>query len=317
MLTLDRLIAIVGPTAVGKTRLAIDLALHLDTEIISGDALQVYRGLDIGTAKPSEAERRGVIHHLIDVVGPEEEFSVAEFQARAADLVTAINDRGRIPVLVGGTGLYVRSLLEGYRFNAAPGSEVIRRRLAELAERHGGEHLHGLLKAADPETAARLHPNDIRRVIRALESRELSGETVSRAKNGAPVYDRLVIGLTMDRDKLYKRINQRVDDMVAAGLVDEVAGLLAAGVPPSARSLQAIGYKELVDHLRGGGELAVAVETIKQATRNFAKRQYTWFRRMPYIHWVDVDKFPEYDTMLAYIYSLVAGKFPPDEKYNS
>lgn len=309
MLTVDRLIAIVGPTAVGKTRLAIDLALKLDTEIISGDALQVYRGLDIGTAKPDAAERRGVTHHLIDILGPCEEFSVADFKTRAAALVAAINARGRIPILAGGTGLYVRSLLEDYRFNAAPGSEEIRRRLAGLAERHGSAHLHSLLQATDPETAARLHPNDTRRVIRALESIEQSGEKVSRARNDAPVYDSLVIGLTTDRGRLYERINRRVDDMIAAGLVAEVATLLAAGVPPTARSLQAIGYKELVDHLTGGADLAAAVENIKQATRNFAKRQYTWFRRMPYIHWVDVDKFAEYDTMLAYIYSLAAGKF--------
>ncbi len=306
---MDRLIAIVGPTAVGKTRLAIDLALRLDTEIISGDALQVYRGLDIGTAKPDTAERRGVIHHLIDILGPREEFSVADFKPRAAALIAAINARGRIPILAGGTGLYVRSLLEDYRFNAAPGSEEIRRRLADLAERHGSAHLHSLLQAADPETAARLHPNDTRRVIRALESFEQSGEQVSRARNDAPVYDSLVIGLTMERGKLYERINRRVDDMIAAGLVAEVAALLKSGVPPTARSLQAIGYKELADHLTGGADLAAAVANIKQATRNFAKRQYTWFRRMPYIHWVDVDKFAEYDTMLAYIYSLAAGKF--------
>ncbi|MDT8901397.1 tRNA (adenosine(37)-N6)-dimethylallyltransferase MiaA [Selenomonadales bacterium 4137-cl] len=313
---MERLIAIVGPTAVGKTRLAIDLALRLDTEIISGDALQVYRGLDIGTAKPDAAERRGVRHHLIDLLGPREEFSVADFKARAADLIAAINARGRIPILAGGTGLYVRSLLEDYRFNAAPGSEEIRRRLAGLAESRGSAHLHRLLQATDPETAARLHPNDTRRVIRALESIELSGEQISQSRNAAPVYDCLVIGLTMERAKLYERINRRVDDMVAAGLVTEVAGLLASGVPPAARSLQAIGYKELVDHLAGRADLAASVEKIKQATRNFAKRQYTWFRRMPYIHWVDVDKFVEYDTMLAYIYSLIAGKFLPGEKYN-
>lgn len=309
MLNLDRLIAIVGPTAVGKTRLAIDLALRLNTEIISGDALQVYRGLDIGTAKPDAAERRGVTHHLIDILDPCEEFSVADFKPRAAALIAAINARGHIPILAGGTGLYVRSLLEDYRFNTAPGSEEIRRRLTALAESYGPAHLHGLLQAADPETAARLHPNDTRRVIRALESFEQSGEQVSRARNDTMVYDSLVIGLTMDRGKLYERINRRVDDMVAAGLVTEVAGLLKAGVPPTARSLQAIGYKELVDHLSSGADLASAVDSIKQATRNFAKRQFTWFRRMPYIHWVDIDKFAEYDTILAYIYSLAAGKF--------
>ena len=310
MVTVERLIAIVGPTAVGKTRLAIDLALKLNTEIISGDALQVYRGLDIGTAKPDAVERRGVTHHLIDILGPCEEFSVADFQPRAAALIAAINARGRIPILAGGTGLYVRSLLEDYRFNAAPGSDEIRRRLATLAESHGTAHLHGLLQTADPEAAARLHPNDTRRVIRALECFEQSGEQVSQARNDTPVYDSLVIGLTMDRGRLYDRINRRVDDMIAAGLVAEVAGLLKAGVPPTARSLQAIGYKELVDHLGGGVDLATAVERIKKATRNFAKRQFTWFKRMPYIHWVDVDKFAEYDTMLAYIYSQAAGKFP-------
>ncbi len=310
MLTLDRLIAIVGPTAVGKTKLAIDLALRLETEIISGDALQVYRGLDIGTAKPGAAERRGVTHHLIDILDPDEEFSVADFKPRAAQIIADINSRGRTPILAGGTGLYVRSLIEDYHFNTAPGSEEIRRRLTALTESRGAIYLHSLLQAADPETAARLHPNDTRRVIRALESLEQSGEQVSQSRNDSPVYDSLVIGLTMDRSELYERINRRVDDMIAAGLVEEVTALLKAGVPPTARSLQAIGYKELVDFLAGRTGLAAAVDGIKQATRNFAKRQYTWFKRMPYIHWVDVDKFAEYDTMLAYIYSLAAGKFP-------
>jgi tRNA dimethylallyltransferase len=306
---MDRLIAIVGPTAVGKTRLAIDLALRLGSEIISGDSMQVYRGLDIGTAKPDAAERRGVPHHLIDILDPREDFSVVDFQARAAVLTAAINARGLIPILAGGTGLYVRSLLEGYRFNAVPGSEAVRERLAALAESRGSAYLHGLLQAADPETAARLHPNDTRRIVRALESRELGGAKVSRDKNVSPVYDAIVIGLTMNRARLYERIDRRVDAMVAAGLVTEVAGLLAAGVPPEAQSLQAIGYKEVVAHLAGRTDLATAAAAVKQATRHFAKRQYTWFRRMPYIEWVDVDKFAEYDTMLAYIYSRAAGKF--------
>lgn len=306
---MDCLIAVVGPTAVGKTSLAIDLALRLGSEIISGDALQVYRGLDIGTAKPDTTERRGIPHHLIDILDPQEEFSVADFQARAAALIAVLNARGAIPILAGGTGLYVRSLLEGYSFNAIPGDDAIRRRYATLAEQHGSGYLHSLLQAADPETAARLHPNDTRRIVRALESRELGDQPVSRERHDAPVYDSLVIGLTMDRAKLYDRINRRVDAMIAAGLVNEVAGLLAAGVPLSARSLQAIGYKEIAAHLAGETDLATAVASVKQATRNFAKRQYTWFRRMPYIHWVDVDNFKEYDTMLAYIYSMAAGKF--------
>lgn len=308
---MDRLIAVIGPTAVGKTRLAIDLALRLGTEIISGDSALVYRGLDIGTAKPDAAERRGVPHHLIDILGPAEEFSVADFQRRAAALIAAINSRGRIPILAGGTGLYVQALLEGYDFSPAPGSDAVRRRLASIAAEHGSAHIHALLAAADPAAAARLHPNDERRIIRALEVRELSGTTVSQARQSAPVYDALVIGLTMTRDKLYARIDQRVDTMLAADLADEVAGLLAAGVPPAAQSLQAIGYKEMVAHLTGGTDLTAAAARIKQATRNFAKRQFTWFRRMPYIEWVDVDNFAEYDKMLAYIYSRAAGKFSP------
>lgn len=307
---MDRLIAIVGPTAVGKTRLAIDLARLLDTDIISGDSALVYRGLDIGTAKPDAAERRGVPHHLIDILEPDEEFSVADFQRRATQLIAAINARGRIPILAGGTGLYVQALLENYRFSPAPGSDAIRARLAALAEENGPAHLHSLLAAAYPATAARLHPHDTRRIIRALEAHEL-GHSVSTAKNAAPVYDALVVGLTMARDRLYARIDARVDAMLAAGLAAEVAGLLAAGVPPSAQSLQAIGYKEMVTHLRGETDLATAAARIKQATRNFAKRQFTWFRRMPYIEWLDIDNFAEYDKILAYIYSKAAGKFPP------
>lgn len=307
---MDKLLAVIGPTAVGKTRLSIDLALRLGTEIISGDSMLVYRGMDIGTAKPDLAERRGVAHHLVDILDPAEEFSVVEFQEQAGALVAAIHSRGLIPVLAGGTGLYVKALLEGYNFNPVEGSEAFRAELAELAAKHGNEYVHAMLGAVLPEVAGRLHPNDLRRVIRALEVHRFSGDKVSQEKTEAGlVYDALVIGLTMDRAELYARINRRVDAMIAGGLVEEVAELLAAGVPRSAQAMQGIGYKEIARYLAGDGDLPQAVERIKQATRHFAKRQLTWYRKMPYIVWVDAGEYQCYEKMLAYIYRVAAGKF--------
>lgn len=309
---MERLIAIVGPTAVGKTRLAIDLAKKLGGEIISGDSMQVYRGLDIGTAKPDAEERQGIPHHLIDILDPWEEFSVVDFRARAGALITDINSRGHLPILAGGTGLYVKALLEGYDFNASPGSEAVRERLTSLAELHGNAYLHNLLVQVAPATAARLNVGDRRRIIRALEVYELGGEEVSQSKAPDLVYETLVIGLNMERTALYDRINARVDAMVAAGLVEEVAKLLASGIPPTAKCLQAIGYKEFVDYLQGECDLSAAAEAVKKATRNFAKRQLTWFRKMPYIDWINTSDFADYAKMLAYIYREAAGKFPPE-----
>ncbi|MDR3591421.1 MAG: tRNA (adenosine(37)-N6)-dimethylallyltransferase MiaA [Negativicutes bacterium] len=308
---MERLIAIIGPTAVGKTKVGIDLAQRLGSEIISGDSMLVYRGLDIGTAKPDLAERRGVIHHLIDILEPNAEFSVVDFQTQAGQLITTVNQREKIPVIVGGTGLYVKALLEGYRFSPVIGDDEIRSRLTALAETHGSGFLHAMLTELSPDTAAKLHPNDQRRIIRSLEVHQLSGKTVSRLK--APpsslVYDALVLGLTTNREKLYDRINRRVDAMIAAGLVEEVSRLLAAGVPTDSLAMQGIGYKEIAAALSGETDLPAAVDQIKQATRRFAKRQLTWFRKMPYIQWIDTDTFATYDEMLVYIYRLVAGKF--------
>jgi tRNA dimethylallyltransferase len=308
---MERVIAVIGPTAVGKTQLSIDLGLKLNTEIISGDSMLVYRGMDIGSAKPTAAERQGLVHHLIDILEPSAEYNVVDFQSQAAGLITAINANGKIPILAGGTGLYVKALLEGYQFNKATGNDELRSSLTALAEREGSEYLHARLAEAAPETAARLHPHDLRRVIRALEVHQLSGETISRQKapTGELVYDAVVIGLTMDRQKLYQRINQRVDAMVAQGLVDEVTRLLAEGVSPAAQAMQGIGYKEIAAYCRGESDLPAAIDKTKQATRNFAKRQLTWFRKMPYIKWVDIDEFASPEKMLGYIYSHVAGKF--------
>lgn len=308
---MNRLIVIIGPTAVGKTKLSIDLAKRLDTQIISGDSMLVYRGMDIGTAKPDLLERDGIVHHLIDILEPQQEFNVVDFQQYARDLITKINTEGHIPILAGGTGLYVRALLEGYQFNQAPSDEKLREKLAGLANQHGNKYLHDLLKQVQPETAARLHLNDQRRIIRALEVHYLSGEAVSQDKVvvNELLYDAVVIGLTMERAVLYERINQRVDQMLEQGLLGEVAGLLEQGVAPDCQSMKGIGYKEIVEHLLGGQELTITINQLKQATRNFAKRQLTFFRRMPYINWYNIDKFDNYNILLETVYKQVAGKF--------
>jgi tRNA dimethylallyltransferase len=307
---MQRIIAIVGPTAVGKTKISIDLALHLNTDIISGDSMLVYQGMDIGTAKPTMDERRGVPHHLVDILKPTNDYSVVSFQEQAAHLIQKLNEQDKIPILAGGTGLYIRALLEGYHFSRAPENEILRNQLAKLANEQGSSALHERLFQVDPETAARLHPNDIRRVIRALEVRLSTGEQVSQVNQAVEaglIYDAVIIGLSMDRDLLYQRINERVDIMMTQGLVKEVVSLLNSGVPPSAQSMQGIGYKEVVSYLQGEIDLPTTVAKIKQATRNFAKRQITWYRKMPYIQWFDATL--PYNKLLEYIYSHIAGKF--------
>lgn len=307
---MHRLIAVVGPTAVGKTKISIDLAIRLKTEIISGDSMLVYRGLNIGTAKPDQAEQGGVVHHLIDILDPTADYSVVDFQAQASSLVQNINRHGKIPILAGGTGLYVKALLEGYQFAQAPGCEELRASLTQLADKHGPEYIHHKLQELDPQTAARLHPNDLRRVTRALEVCLSTGEMISQRKAASDiglVYDAVVIGLTMERSLLYKRINERVDTMFANGLVEEVADLLDTGVPATSQSMQGIGYKEVVLYLKGEADLPATVEKIKQATRNFAKRQLTWYRKMPYIQWFDAAM--PYDNLMETIYSHIARNF--------
>lgn len=309
-MTAERLIAIVGPTAAGKTKISIDLALRLESEIISGDSMLIYKGMSIGTAKPTISERGGVPHHLIDILNPAAEYSVADFQKHASQLISEVNQRGKIPLLAGGTGLYVKALLEGYQFVQAPVNDAIREKLAALADIHGSQYIYDKLTALDPRAASRLHPNDLRRVIRALEVRLATGKSISEQNSAAKtglVYDTAVIGLYMERDLLYQRINSRVDSMLASGLIDEVSALLASGISPNCQSMQGIGYKEVVSYLKGETDLPTTIEKIKQATRNFAKRQLTWYRKMPYIKWFDAAV--PYDNLLEYIYSYVAGKF--------
>lgn len=307
----ERLVVIIGPTSVGKTQLSLELAEQFDGEIISGDSMQVYRGMDIGTAKAEPEELARIPHHLIDIKNPDEEYSVAMFQESAATLITDINQRGKLPFIVGGTGLYIESVTHRFQFSTTSQDPELRDRLQRLADSEGVEALHARLADVDPITAERLHPNDVKRVIRALEIYESSGYKMSdfqlRAQHSP--YDLVMIGLTMDRAKLYERINHRVELMIEAGLVEEVRGLLDAGYDASLVSMQGLGYKELIPYLYGEITLEKAVNDIQQRTRHFAKRQLSWFRRMAEIQWFDMTDPAEHRNNVETIKRILAGKF--------
>ncbi|MFC3769146.1 tRNA (adenosine(37)-N6)-dimethylallyltransferase MiaA [Paenibacillus sp. GCM10012303] len=308
------LLVLVGPTAVGKTKLSLELAGRFGCEIISGDSMQVYRGMDIGTAKATEEERSLVPHHMIDIHDPDYPFSVAEFQERSRALIEEISSRGKLPFIVGGTGLYVESVCYDYQFSEGGSDDEYRRELNEYADRYGEEALHDKLKAIDPPSAQRIHSNDRRRTIRALEVYRLTGipqsEHLARQKKQSP-YELCIVGLTMERDLLYERIEQRIDLMMEQGLVREVASLLDKGYSTDLVSMQGLGYKEIAGYVTGQYELPLAVDLLKRNTRRFAKRQLSWFRHMKDIRWVDVTE-PNISAHLQIISDIIAGKFPPD-----
>jgi len=315
-----KLIVLLGPTASGKTNLSIEISKRFGCEIISGDSMQVYRGMDIGTAKITEQEREGVVHHMIDICEPDYPFSAAEFQATARRLIAEINDRGRIPFIVGGTGLYIESVCYDYQFSEVGSDEAFREEQRLFAEKHGAEALHDKLRQIDPEAAERLHPNDQRRVIRALEVHHLTGSTSTGQRRGQEKqspYDLVLIGLTMDRDLLYKRIEERIDLMIRQGLVDEVRDLLDRGMRTEYISMQGLGYKEIAAYLRGEYNLDRAIELLKRDTRHFAKRQLSWFRHMQGIHWVDVTDSTNFSGHLNKINAILAGKFRMNLEYIS
>ncbi len=299
---------ILGPTATGKSHCGIELAKRLDGEIISGDSMLVYKKMNIGTAKPSSEELASVKHHLINILPPEAEFSVVEFKALAENLVADINRRGKLPIIVGGTGLYIKALLENYTFNNVEECNELRRQLEENALKYGNEFLHAELRKLDPQAAARLHSNDVRRVIRAIEAAQ-SGEVIANNKAEESPYDAVVFGLRMERSVLYERINNRVDSMLDAGLVEETQALLAEGISPSALSMRSIGYRQIIWYLQGEMNKITAVEKLKQATRNFAKRQFTWYRQMPYIKWFDLRKNPDYEKIIVDMQQILVEKF--------
>ena len=306
-----RLVVILGPTASGKTALSVELAKALGTEIISGDSMLVYKGFDIGSAKPTLKERGGVLHHLIDVREPWESYNVTDFVAEAGRLIANLNARGKLPLLAGGTGLYVKALLEGYEFNETEGHAAYRAELEELGRRRGREYVHSLLAEADPEAAARLHPNNFRRIVRALEVQHFGGERISQARLAATdpegvnragaslCYDALVLGLARERQGLYERINRRVEQMFAEGLEQEVRELSASGITRAMQAMKGIGYKETAAYLEGEMSRDEAVELIQKSTRHFAKRQMTWYRKMPYIHWLPADTLSGEELLAA------------------
>ena len=278
---------LVGPTASGKTALSLRLARELGGEILCMDSMQIYCGMDIGTAKPTAEERAAAPHHLLDIADPAQPFSVTEYTVRARPLL----ERLRAPILVGGTGFYLRGLSQPMDYGYVPGNQTIRDRYEALAARDGVEAVHAALAAVDPASAAKLHPNDLRRVVRALEVYELTGTRFSEQKipDGADSPWRFVLfALDWPRETLYDRINARVDVMLEEGLLNEVKGLLDRGVPTGAQAMQGIGYKELIPVLTAGAALDEAVELIKRRSRNYAKRQLTWFRADKRIHWLSM-----------------------------
>ncbi|MET0786621.1 MAG: tRNA (adenosine(37)-N6)-dimethylallyltransferase MiaA [Paenisporosarcina sp.] len=282
-------LAIVGPTASGKTALSIQLAKDLNGEIINGDSMQVYRGLDIGTAKIKKHEMEGIPHHLIDIKEPIESFSVAEFQQLVRLKIKEIQERGKLPIIVGGTGLYIQAVLYDYQFTEDRVNEEVRQEYYDELEKQGAQFMHDRLKEVDPETANNIHPNNSRRVIRALEIAEHSPvqkSDPSQNQGNTAIYKHLIIGLDIDRDILYERINLRVDRMLEEGLLLEVKTLWNNGVR-NVQSVQAIGYKELYLYFEGEISYDEAIIQLKQNSRRYAKRQFTYFRNKMTIHWIN------------------------------
>jgi tRNA dimethylallyltransferase len=287
------ILAIVGPTAVGKTEVAVRVAERIGGEIVCADSRTVYRGMDIGTAKPTWEMRSRVPHHLLDVADPHQVFTVRLFQQLAREAIAQIRGRGRVPLLVGGTGLYIRAVLDGLRIPPVPPDWELRRQLEEEERRHPGV-LHERLKEVDPERAARIHPTNLRRIIRALEIWHHLGVPPSRVEARGPEEPSLRVGLTMDRRVLHERIDRRIDEQLQAGFVEEVRRLLDRGVPPSAPALQALGYREIAAYLRGELSWTEAIRRWRRNTRRYARRQLIWFRAETRIRWLDVtDLRPE------------------------
>ncbi|MBR0365904.1 MAG: tRNA (adenosine(37)-N6)-dimethylallyltransferase MiaA [Clostridia bacterium] len=285
------IIVVAGATASGKTRLAIDIAKSVDGEIVSADSMQIYKYMDIGTAKPTPSEREERPHYLIDFVEPDAEFSVADYTELAHEVIAQITARGKMPVMCGGTGLYINSVINDISFGEVETDYALRDELTELARRRGGEYMIELLSGFDPVSAARLHPNNIRRVIRAIEFYRLTGVPISEhqemTKRAVSRYEPIMFCIDHPRQELYERINRRVDMMFEAGLIEEVRRLMEMGYGRDLNSMQGIGYKEIIGFFNGECTFDEAKDAIKQGSRRYAKRQLTWFRRDDRIIWLD------------------------------
>ena len=300
---IPKIVVVAGPTASGKTRLGIELARRYGGEIVSADSMQIYRRMDIGTAKATAEEKAAVPHHMLDVADPEENYSVARYVDEAARCCADIIARGKLPILVGGTGLYIDSLVSGRDFAENDGDTGLRDRLLAEYDRVGGEEMLSRLREFDPERAEKLHPSDKRRIVRAIEIYTLTGMTITehdrRTRELPPRFDAAKIVLTyQDRADLYERIDRRVDQMAEEGLFDEVKGLLESGLSPACTAMQAIGYKEPAMALRGEISRAEAVELIKLYSRRYAKRQLTWFSRSEDALWIRWEKTPDFEKAL-------------------
>ena len=293
-----------GPTAVGKTELSVDLARRINGEIISADSMQIYRYMDIGSAKVSKEEMKGVPHHMIDIIDPDKEFSVADFKEMGMKVLEDIISRGKTPIIAGGTGLYINALTCNMNFTESKKDEEYRKYLMDLTYEKGNEYVHEMLKDIDPVSYREIHPNNRKRVIRALEVYKTTGNPFSEYNAGENFYespyDIHYFVLNMDREKLYERINLRVDIMMEKGLLNECIKLKEMGYNSLMQSMQGIGYKEILYYLEGNISLEEAVDMIKQGSRNYAKRQLTWFRRDPRVKFLDKDSL-SYDEILDYI----------------
>ncbi len=288
---MKKVIAIVGPTASGKTAASIVLAKQLNTQIVAMDSMQIYRHMNIGTAKPTLEEMEGIPHHMLDVVEPKDNYSVAQYKSDALKCIENTHKMNKIPVLVGGTGLYLKALSTDAHLGDTLGSAAIRQKYEAIALEQGNEALHQMLRAVDEPTANRLHPNDVRRVVRAMEIYHITGQRLSEREQSVPQsqFNMTVLGISMERNALIQRIEDRVNLMLEQGLVQEVQKLLDMGVERDCQAMQGIGYKELIPYLMGEQSLESAVETIKIRTRQYAKRQMTWFRATPDIQWVQLE----------------------------
>ncbi len=295
-------IVICGPTGIGKTAFAIELAAAFQGEIIGADSMQIYRQMDIGTAKPTPDERAKIVHHMVDIVDPDEPFDAEAFADRALEIVNSLTERQILPIVAGGTGLYIKALEYGL-FKAPPADPDLRDRLKAEVQKSGVETILQRLRQVDPATADKVHPHDTYRILRALEIFELTGSPISAIQRKHQFQEKrlttLKLGLKMERQTLYDRIDQRVDMMIADGLLDEVRGLLASGYPAELKSMQSIGYRHMADYLEGRSTWNLAVETLKRDTRRYAKRQFTWFRADKELVWIDPVFTTEVRDMIA------------------
>lgn len=307
----DKVLVIAGPTATGKTDLAIDMAKEVDGEIISADSMQIYRHMDIGTAKPALEERQGIPHHMIDIINPDEPYSVAQYKETAENCIKDILARGKVPILAGGTGLYINSVVYNITFSEILTDWAYREEMQKLANEKGNDVLHSELEKVDPESAKRIHPNNVKRVIRALEVYHCSQKPISKHQQESRLepaaYDYAIFGLYLNREELYRRIELRVDKMAGMGLESEVRTLLEKGYHKELISMQAIGYKEIVLAINNECTLGEAINQIKLGTRHLAKRQMTWFNKLEGLVWLDLTGYDRWAILKIFSDALNSG----------